>query len=950
MAPDLNFRSWRRPALLDAATFSDGKPPSVTVGLTAVDSTGHSTTGGYQATFRWPGDVRALSPSAIRHRAPAPSVQDAETTKFVHIDFWSPDLPWRYTPQSGAQLRPWLALLVASSEELDFAANTLAASDRTRGLVESNATFAGKAFPPHLTAHLQVPDAEDPAAAGTPAAQRFSRLLSPRALKPQTDYTALVIPAFRTDGHPLWTTAGDAVTVDLGGSPIPVFDRWSFRSGEGGDFETLAARLWMPDPGQVGRAALTYQQSNGADVTMEVRGALSSLKDTQPPVGDLTAVTKDLRSLTQLVPPDGGPEPIGMPEYGVPWVTDPSTAPADSWTETLHLDPRERIHAGTGVRMGILAQEDLMRAATEQAGALAEASMRIAQLAAGLELGRRTYTAALPADEAERMAILGPMTARLRDADGASVQSAITGPDSTLSAALLTGAGNRLLHRAPAAPGQLLAAAGERAQPAAPDPESEAAASANEAEQAWDQAGLDRDLVERINKFLCESLRRSVRVGSAFRRQQALETDPDRRAERLRNASDELFQELRQLLDDAVPETRACNNEDLLNMGHDLFAVAARVVGAGTQPPPGGEDDDARHARLERQRRGFTAHLLAEGDEESAIYDVLALLILRCVLGAYPLWPVGRRDDWGARLGGLGFVACDPRSAVDLGRLSAALDAALDPGGERPPARVRLEARLIGLPMPDLGPPRYPLGLDYPTWSLLNQYERDWLLPGADDLKPDSITALKTNPRFIDGYLVGLNTQFQAEARWRGMSCDPSGTPLRMFFAPVDPATGTRSPDIVPIGAWAPDSGLGAADHLAGAAALAGGAERLVILFNSSLFRRYPRTVVYLHAAAGAPADLKDPPSPAKNTPPCLTGSITPDLVFFGFDIPAQELDNYWLVLDEPPAELRFRNDQPQNRSDSAQFAVSTIDEPTRVAISGADLRAWSTGQPGGVK
>ncbi|KYH45145.1 hypothetical protein [Branchiibius sp. NY16-3462-2] len=950
MAPDLNFRSWRRPALLNTAQFSEGKPPTVSVGLTAVDSTGRSTTGSYQATFRWPGDVRALNASAIRHRAPAPSVQDAETTKFVHIDFWSPDLPWRYTPQTGAQLRPWLALLVAAPDELDLAANTLGASNRTRGLVEANATFDGKAFPPHLTAHLQVPDGEDPAVAGTPAAQRFSRLLSPRVLTPQTDYTALVIPAFRANGRPLWTIAGDAVTVDLGGSPIPVFDLWRFRSGEEGDFETLAARLWMPDPGQVGRASLTYQQSDGTDIAMEVRGALSSLKDAQPPVGDLTAVTKDLRSLTQLVPPDGGPEPIGMPQYGVPWVADPSTAPADSWTETLHLDPRERIHAGTGVRMGILAQEDLMRAATEQAGALAEARVRIAQLAAGLELGRRTYSAALPTDEAERIATLGPMTARLRSGDQSTVQTAITGSDSTLSAALLTGAGNRLLHRAPSEPGQILAAANEGAPPTTPDPQSEAAASADAAEQVWDQAGVDRDLIDRINKFLCEALRRSVRAGSTFRRQRSVETDPERIARRLFKASAVLLEELQQLLADAVPETRACNNEDLINIGQDLFAVAGQVVGAGTQPPPGGETDNERHARLDQQRRGFTAHLLTDGNEEGGIYGVLATLILRCVLDGHPLWPGTRRDHWGDRFGDLGFSACDPGSAVDLGRLSAALDAAIDPGGEQPPARARLGARLDGLPMTDLGPPRYPLGLDFPTWSLLNQYERDWLLPGADDLKPDSITALKTNPRFIDGYLVGLNTQFQAETRWRGMASDPTGTPLRMFFAPVDPATGSRNPDIIPIGAWPPGSGLGAANHLAGAAALGGGAERLVILFNSSLFRRYPRTVVYLHAAAGAPADLKDPPKPAKDTPPCLTGSITPDLVFFGFDIPAQELDNYWLVLDEPPAELRFRNDQPQNRSDSANFAASTIDQPTRVAISGADLRAWSTGQPGGVK
>jgi hypothetical protein len=62
------------------------------------------------------------------------------------------------------------------------------------------------------------------------------------------------------------------------------------------------------------------------------------------------------------------------------------------------------------------------------------------------------------------------------------------------------------------------------------------------------------------------------------------------------------------------------------------------------------------------------------------------------------------------------------------------------------------------------------------------------------------------------------------------------------------------------------------------------------------------------------------------------------------------KLDEYWLVLDEPPAELRFRNDEqkrPQvTTSHSAAFAQSTIDQPTRVAISGAHLE--SLGNQGG--
>ena len=60
--------------------------------------------------------------------------------------------------------------------------------------------------------------------------------------------------------------------------------------------------------------------------------------------------------------------------------------------------------------------------------------------------------------------------------------------------------------------------------------------------------------------------------------------------------------------------------------------------------------------------------------------------------------------------------------------------------------------------------------------------------------------------------------------------------------------------------------------------------------------------------------------------------------MFFAFDVSPGDLDQYWLVLDEPPSELRFRNDQGMGGNDSAEFADQNIDTPTRVAISGADL------------
>jgi hypothetical protein len=303
---------------------------------------------------------------------------------------------------------------------------------------------------------------------------------------------------------------------------------------------------------------------------------------------------------------------------------------------------------------------------------------------------------------------------------------------------------------------------------------------------------------------------------------------------------------------------------------------------------------------------------------------------------------------------------------VDLGALAGVLTDALDPRGANPPAQVRVCSRLSGISCPPLTAPEFAIGLDFPTWGLLRQYDRQWLLPGADTLAEDSVTALQTNPAFVDAFLVGVNAQFLSEMRWRDLAVARTCTPLRMFWGQLDNRTSARSPDIQPIAEWAaaPAEPLGALGHqtIQPADAADPTGNRLVLVFRSALFRRYPATLVYLvrppsptlpeadlDALLKAPPELDMPPGTADpeawrrgrtHIGPVFTGTLTPDLVFFTFDVPPSELDDYWLVLDEPPAELRFRNDIPYETGSAAAFAASLLDPPTRVAIDGAELRS----------
>ena len=78
-----------------------------------------------------------------------------------------------------------------------------------------------------------------------------ARLLAPRLLAPRTAYTALLVPTFERGRR-----AGlrEPVTDDVAGTlpawapdatrvRLPVYFRWSFATGEEGDFEALAQRL-----------------------------------------------------------------------------------------------------------------------------------------------------------------------------------------------------------------------------------------------------------------------------------------------------------------------------------------------------------------------------------------------------------------------------------------------------------------------------------------------------------------------------------------------------------------------------------------------------------------------------------------------------------------------------------------------------------------------------------
>ena len=272
---------------------------------------------------------------------------------------------------------------------------------------------------------------------------------------------------------------------------------------------------------------------------------------------------------------------------------------------------------------------------------------------------------------------------------------------------------------------------------------------------------------------------------------------------------------------------------------------------------------------------------------------------------------------------------CRPLDVMALGR---AVRAAIDPTVEVPPAARRVFATLPGVV--SMRPLEVEPDLDLPLWSFLSTEAPDWMLPGVGDLAEHEVIGVETNPMFVRSLLVGANVQATAELRWRNVPLVPRSSPLRRFWQRAD---GTM--DIRPVRFWPVDAPLGTP---ALSPQDSQGSEAVVV-FKSPLFRRYPATVVYLYDAR-PPGELTPrwtAPNPAEELAPdrrvdfTFTGTIGPEVTFFGFPRPASVLAHHWVVLEEPPSGYRFyaSPERATQEAHAGNHAYNRFALPVRVLI-----------------
>jgi hypothetical protein len=196
-------------------------------------------------------------------------------------------------------------------------------------------------------------------------------------------------------------------------------------------------------------------------------------------------------------------------------------------------------------------------------------------------------------------------------------------------------------------------------------------------------------------------------------------------------------------------------------------------------------------------------------------------------------------------------------------------------------------------------------------YSPIAHISQDWLMPGIDKVPADSVCLLKTNQRFVEAFMVGLNHEMARELLWHEYPVDQRGTFFRQFWdasGNVSLATGEVDEevlkDISAIHLWNPNANLG--ENNAGSV---NKAEPLVLMVRGELLRRYSNSVIY---AVNAVENEGKRELGEILTMPVFQGSLKPDVLFFGFPLTKEQVtggdggQGWFFVIQEQPSEPKF--------------------------------------------
>ncbi len=844
--------------------------------------------------LRGPADVVGIDTNEIVRVDPRPGTTDFEPNYFVAIEFDRPDFPWLFTParaDANGRLRPWLCLVVVRKQNgvtlfnsgdaplpaLEISAPAKVA-DELPDLSESWAWAHSQTASPASAAELSA------ALAGRPELS-LSRLLCPRLLTPHTDYIACLVPTFElgrkaglgleiqdtnltsnTGLQPAWpsTTTPDEIT-------LPVYHQWQFRTGQGGDFESLVRLLQARTPPvglgnrpiAIDRPGFELPQTFPGDAQLDLEGALRPMGSSNAPLPWPTAAEEPFQAeLEEIVNAPGNQQTIdpradpllAPPLYGR-WYAARSTAEREGtpWFDELNLDPRHRSVAAFGTRVVQEHQEALMAAAWEQAADLQQANQRLRQLQLSLVVGTSLHVrhfARLDADEdaqagapALLLQVSAPAFGRIQAVGAAGV----------------------------AAP-TLIASFNESVLPV------------NATSVAMRRIGRQRGPITR--RIAAQGGTRSPRTWIARLNTSASRVFVGHPRQDLAS-----FEVVRQRITQPkrVRGFAAVTAKAVANMhGRPVFEIVPE--GQPVKVP-----------------RNMGLPVTADNPAARSL-RIAARDHLRRINPGRPTFLTAQAQPLALDRSKL-LAQIEPRRT--LARLAEAV-VTTDGNASRPTSASTKAPVAIE---PVMAAPKF----RQPMYEPLRDLSQELLLPGLETVPPNTVLGLETNRRFVQAYMVGLNFEMGRELLWRGFPTDQRGTYFDQFWDTR--ASSLPRSDVIPLHLWE--------TRPLGAAQLTPAGERFVMLLRSDLLRRYPNAVIYATKALKRRGVRSPSTKPTDEVHPSFRGSLRPDVSFFGFELTVDDVvgddqkPGYFIVVQEQPTEPRFGLEVDTPRGDSTHLQVN---------------------------
>jgi hypothetical protein len=891
-----------------------------------------STAGGATAVplaLYGPGDIGNLQAGTVIRTWPRPNVFEAEPNYFPLVELQPADLPWRYTPARASakdRLRPWLILIVLRDDEMSGLTQPTANQPTTVVTVKSGASLPplGQSW---AWAHVQITgeDSVDEAAAlnllDHEPHRILARLLCPRRLDPRTAYTGLLVPSvMRAKLAGLHQQVPDAVD---GLAPawqpgdtniqLPVYYQWRFQTGGEGDFESLVRRVQpRPLPKTVGSRPMDetspgLQLPPASAQSLNAEAALRALDSTSTdwPAAERSVWDPALQTVlnrpAELLKGPGHQRAVAPPLYGQ-WYAPSDTVDASAqpqwWFTDLNIDPRMRVGGGTGTRVTQDHQQQYLAGAWAQVAGIraANAALRAAQLAreAAVRLMSRHF--AIRTD-ASLVAITTPVHTRVTTSPR-TVAAVLR--ESPLTAGLLLPSWRRLTRPRGPIGGRVVRVNAARAAPAA-------------------------NLLERVNSGavrvapISPTASGLVTLGRAGQPLAPGWIDPAFLASLTSLLQPTWLVVILVLLVAAVLFLIGAASvaavvavaivlvkalgQSVLNSPAFTSLSRAVALRSGTLTAAQVNAAPMRPAFAPAEFTGTAPNqpVLATGTTESAAagrFRVAATSLFASIQSPVAPGPVLR--------------------SADLALLSAKLKAGLDPKvtiAATFQQRLGL-ARQVTWTYPDpLEPIMAAPSFDDPMYKPLNQLSSDWILPGLDQVPQDTVSLLRTNQRFVESYMVGVNHEMTRTLLFNEYPIDQRGTYFRQFWdsrasAPppgvvIDPET---QRDIKPIHTWK-QSQLGQNTSRQ----TPSGGDYLVLLLRAELFRRYPNLVVYATRAKWNALGTRDVDD-TQESQPIFSGTIGLGVGFWGFALTVRQVrggpkssddPGWFFMLQEAPTEPR---------------------------------------------